>query len=91
MCRIGQARKHCLEAGQAQPLSLQHVKKLKLNDGKVNHFMDSFSQQILKDVMDKTTNFDGRSNDDCVFVSFYEAYCDINYDPLVRSSLFSIT
>ena len=91
VCRIGQARKHCLEVGQAQPLDLQHVKKLKLNDGKVDHFMDLFSQQFLKYVMDKTTNFDGRSNGDRNFVSFYQAHCDeINYDHLVRSSLFSI-
>ena len=74
-----------LEVGQAQPLDLQHVKMLRLNEGKVDHIMDLFSQHFLKDVMEKTTNFDGHSNGDCDFVCFFKAYFDeIKY--LMRST-----
>ena len=80
--RIDQARKHCLKVEQAQ-----YVKKSRRTNGKLDHFMDLFYQQFLKDVISSGKKLQISTVVRMVIairlVSFYPGYFDeINYDPL---------
>ncbi|XP_064631618.1 uncharacterized protein LOC135489918 [Lineus longissimus] len=102
--RIDQARKHAKDIGGGQPVSVGPIEKSRLDDVKVDHFLDFDSQpEFLQDVAygTKTIKLSHgekleipnvvRSVISSRIIDLYLGYCEeTGFSSLKRSSLFSI-
>ncbi|XP_064637531.1 uncharacterized protein LOC135493845 [Lineus longissimus] len=102
--RIDQARKHAKDIGSGQPVSVGPIEKSRLDDVKVDHFLDFVSQpEFLQDVAygTKTIKLSHgekleipnvvRSVISSRIIDLYLGYCEeTGFSSLKRSSLFSI-
>ncbi|XP_064653010.1 uncharacterized protein LOC135503381 [Lineus longissimus] len=102
--QIDQARKHARDVGQAQPVPLEPITRSRLDNVKVDHFLDFISRpEFVQDVAYGTRTMK-LSNGEKIeipnivrttivsrVVQLYQAYCEeTDFHPLQRSTLFSI-
>ncbi|KAK6181913.1 hypothetical protein SNE40_009691 [Patella caerulea] len=102
--RIDQARKHVDHVGIAQPLELAPITRTRLNDGKVDHFLDFISRpEFTQDVAYGTKTLKLTHGEDIEIpnvvrtviasrlIQLYQAYCaEVDFEPHGRSTLYSI-
>ncbi|XP_064621124.1 uncharacterized protein LOC135484023 [Lineus longissimus] len=102
--RIDKARKHATEVGQAQPVHMEPVTRSHMDEVKVDHFLHFISRpEFLQDVAYGTRTMKlshgekleiqnvVRTTIVSRLIQLYLAYCEeIGFQPLKRSSLFSI-
>jgi hypothetical protein len=102
--RIDEARRHARDVGPAKPIEIVPIQRSRLDETKVDHFLDFISRpEFLQDVAYGTRNIrlsHGERievpNAVCTviasrLVELYLAYCEeTSFDPIKRSSLFSI-
>lgn len=102
--RVDEARKHAREVGQAQPVEVEGVTRSRLNEVKVDHFLDFISRpDFVQDVaygtkVVKLSHGEKLEIPKVVrtvitsrIIQLYQAYCEeVAFEPLSRSTLYSI-
>ena len=102
--RIDQARKHARDVGQAQPVPHEPITRSRLDEIKVDHFLDFISRpEFIQDVAygTRTVKLSHgekleipnviRTTIASRLIQLYQAYCqETGFTPLQRSTLFSL-
>ncbi|ESP02999.1 hypothetical protein LOTGIDRAFT_156957 [Lottia gigantea] len=102
--RIDQARKHAMEAGHAQPVESHPVIRKRLDDTKVDHFLDFISRpEYTQDVAYGTKNMKLSHGEKLEIpnvvrtviasrlIDLYKSYCqEIDFEPLGRTIMYNI-